>query len=312
MLYWRESEEMHMKMGVFQKYVALVGILFFAEMGLGALPLKDLPQNLGEKFRFDLMTPSGERIFRSSVLWESLQIDNPTYPKPAKCASNVTKVMDLSDLNQYRGESVGRLLKSVVDQGGSFIKWPKDKKGIIKKLNETYHGQLPVGTVVGGCLYSDCMAGKKGQRHAALVSNIGPDGVIYLYHNNWYRPENEGGARKPYMVSAQFLKLGNPRQWMQTPWIKIVRSSDGKIKDIIPQLPAIDDLDPTQYYISLVIPIEIEAEIANGTVQTTNPFSGSMGNNTQLLDILNNPDNLNTAPPSDIFDVDLEIESEGR
>lgn len=266
-----------------------------------ALPLEQLPGDLGVKFRFDLLTPTGEKIFRNSVQWYSKQVDNPAYPQPAKCAVNVSKVLEMSGLRNYSAQSVGQLLKNIVDRGGRFVKMPKDRNGIVEKLNTIYGGKIPAGTVVGGCLYSDCFTGVKGQRHSAVVSDMDKDGRLFLYHNNWYRPENEGGVWKTHMISKYFLGKGLKRQWMKTPWLKIVRNSAGKVTDIIPLLPAVDDLDPTQYFISMAIPKEIVAEVNAGAGRPTDPFkagfaayekAGLSGNAAQLI------------PASDNFDVE--------
>lgn len=236
--------------------------LLFSSPAMAGLPRVDLPADLAGKYRFELLTPTGEKIFRNSVLWYSEQMDHPDYPQPAKCAANVSKVYRMSGLNGYSAQSVAMLLKKVIDGGGRFVKLPRDRSGIADKINSVYGGRLPAGAVVGGCLYSDCFKGETGQRHSAVIADTGPDGTVYLYHNNWYRPENEGGAWKEHMVSRYYLERGLKRQWMKTPWIRIIRGADGRVSDVKPLLPAVDDLDPTQYFISIAIPAEITAELA--------------------------------------------------
>lgn len=281
----------------------LVFILFIGFQNfqvLAALTPRATPEDLGTLYKFDMLTPTGDRIFRNCILWESIQIDHPDYPNPRMCASNVSKVMRMSDLPQYSNAGVGELLKTVVDNGGRFIKLPKDKYEIIQKLNTyVYNGNLPVGTIIGGCLYSDCFEGREGQRHSAIVADIDNNGVVYLYHNNWYRPENEGGVWKPNMVSKMFLNLGFLRQWMTTPWLKIIRDpNNGKIVDITSMLPQIDDLDPFQYYLTLAIPKEITDEISAGEYRKT---YGRTSANILHFNNLNSPfQNTNYSDPFDI------------
>ncbi|MDQ7772505.1 MAG: hypothetical protein RDU13_03160 [Elusimicrobiales bacterium] len=236
--------------------------LLIASGARAGLPRVELPADLSREYRFELLSPTGEKIFRNSVLWYSEQIDHPEYPQPAKCAANVSRVYRMSGLTGYSAQSVAMLLKKINDGGGRFVRFPKDRRGFAEKLNSVYGGRLPAGAVVGGCLYSDCFRGETGQRHSAVVADTGPDGTVYLYHNNWYRPENEGGTWKEHMVSRYYLERGFRRQWMKTPWIRIIRGADGRVSDIRPLLPAVDDLDPTQYFISLAIPAEITAELA--------------------------------------------------
>ena len=267
-----------------------------------ALPLEQLPRDLGVEFRFDLLTPTGDEIFRNSVKWSSEQADHLSFPQPAKCAANVSKVLEMSGLRDYSAESVAQLLKNIVDKGGRFVKMPRVRKDFVDKLNTVYGGKIPAGTVVGGCMYSDCFKGEKGQRHAAVVSDMDKDGQLFLYHNNWYRPENEGGVWKTHMVSKYFLDKGLKRQWMKTPWIKIVRNSTGMVADIIPLLPAIDDLDPTQYFISMAIPKEIVSEINDGAGRPTNPFKdSSCAKKTYLPGYAGQ-----SEAESDLFDIELD------
>ncbi len=274
-------------------------ISLFSIFALASLTPRPTPDDLGGLYKFDLLTPTGDIIFRNSLIWESQQIDNLSYPRPLKCALNVTKVLSLSHLN-YSGESVGALLQSVVNGQGRYIKLPKEKYGIIEKLNSfLYNGNIPVGTVVGGCLYSDCFSGQQGQRHAALVAEIGSDGVLYVIHNNWYRPNNEGGVWKPFMVSKYFLNLGLIRQWMPTPWLKLIKDQNtGKIIDVISMMPRIDDLDPFQYNVSLVVPKEIHDEIINGKGRSTSGASSFKPNS------INTNDFGIESYNSDIFDID--------
>ncbi|HBE88469.1 MAG TPA: hypothetical protein DDW67_04935 [Elusimicrobia bacterium] len=274
---------------MFKPYFFALAALLVSSRALAGLPRVDLPADLSAAYRFELLTPTGEKVFRNSVLWYSGQIDHPEYPQPAKCAANVSKVYRMSGLNAYSAQSVAMLLKKIVDGGGPYVKLPKDKAGMIERLNAVYGGRLPAGAAVGGCLHSDCFRGETGQRHSAIVADTGPDGTVYLYHNNWYRPENEGGVWKEHMVSRYYLDRGFRRQWMKTPWIRIVRGPDGRVSDVKPLLPAIDDLDPTQYFVSIAIPAEIAAEAVSAAALPKAYLRG-----------------FPRAPLGDLFDVELD------
>jgi hypothetical protein len=71
------------------------------------------------------------------------------------------------------------------------------------------------------------------------------------------------------MVSKLFLEKGYIRQWMPTPWLRLIRNSAGVVTEIKSLMPQIDDLDPKQYYVSLAIPKEITVEIASGLGRST-------------------------------------------
>ncbi|MEZ4743087.1 MAG: hypothetical protein R3B45_11695 [Bdellovibrionota bacterium] len=168
-----------------------------------------------------------------------------------------------------------------------------NKSKTIDKLNKIYGGHIPVGTAVAGCLYSNCWSGASGERHVGLLGDTiwytphgetEPKETLLVYHNNWLRPENKAMGEsvdkaikedlwnnhpvgdmlisKQYYINKAFNKEDR-RQWMPTRWLYIKRDSDGKILDIESATPQIDDLDPFNYFVYLVIPKEIENEIKN-------------------------------------------------
>ena len=162
------------------------------------------------------------------------------------CAHNVSKVLEMSGLFAYGDYLIPNILNAVRVRGG----WvqaldSRDKRGFVRSLNEIFNGHLPVGALLNGCLYKDC-GGKGGDGHIAIIGHTDEDGIVYLYHNNWYRPDNEEGQRKPHMVSeAYYDEHGLRRQWMATPWIKVYRDEKTDlIVDVDGLLPALDDLDP--------------------------------------------------------------------
>lgn len=83
-----------------------------------------------------------------------------------------------------------------------------------------------------------------GDQHIGFIGHTDADGIVWIYHNNWYRPANENGQHKPYMISDANLRRGFERQWMATPWIQITRDATGKVTDVKSLVPAIDDMDP--------------------------------------------------------------------
>ena len=277
------------------KIYIILSILFLNFFTYAALPLRNLPANLSDEFQFSLLTPTGESLFRNSVLWESLQIDSPKYPMPAQCAANISKVFRMSGFLNYSGQSVAQLLQSLISDGGRFYKFPKTKNKLIEKINTIYGGKIPAGTIVGGCLYADCFSGQKGERHSAIVSNIDSDGNILIYHNNWYRPENENGKYKEHMISKLFLEMGFKRQWMQTPWIRLIRDTNNKVIDVISLVPKIDDMDPFQYYLTLVVPGPIYNELKK-------QFDFNLFSVSEFFA----PNIIMDLPPSDPFDIEFD------
>jgi hypothetical protein len=176
------------------------------------------------------------------------------------CAQNVDKVLQNAGITRYRDEGVRNLVAHVKSTGGVVQSFPTDKAAFIAKLNSFYGGHLPAGTLVAG---ENKHASNPGDQHVGFIGNVDPDGTVWIYHNNWYRPENEGGQRKPYMVSAQNLAHGMQRQFMATPWIKLTRDATGKITDVVSLMPQIDDMDPLNpnYGATLAVPAEIAHEL---------------------------------------------------
>lgn len=214
---------------------------------------------------FALSTPLGEEILEVSKRWEQEQLSMASeYAQPRMCAHNVSYVLERSGLQAYSDYLVPHMLDAVKVRGGLVRQLDnRDKQGFIDSLNRIFNGRLPLGTLVNGCLYRDC-SGEGGDGHIAILGETDEDGVVYLYHNNWYRPDNEGGVRKPYMVSEEYYEEhGLRRQWMKTPWIRVYRDRESDlIVDVEGLLPAIDDLDPyTGFFITVSIIPELLAEL---------------------------------------------------
>jgi hypothetical protein len=216
-------------------------------------------QDLGE-LTFEKLTPTGTTIMRASRWWMAAQDESPRYPKPRMCASNVSKVFFLGGVTRYDQEGVRNLIADVRTQGGAVFKMPQSKAPFIEKLGAIYGGHIPAGTVIAGM---NIHTSKPGDQHVGFIGHTDRDGTVWIYHNNWYRPANENGQRKPYMVSNENLRRGFERQWMATPWIRIKRDANDQIIDVTSLMPAIDDMDPfnASYQVTLAVPSELVSEL---------------------------------------------------
>jgi hypothetical protein len=232
-------------------------------------------------YGFDHLTPTGTHLFKAAVYWKSHQLEDPRYPVARMCASNVSKTLYLGGITEFNAEGVYNLIRSVGSQGGEVHRLPMpaksdaghlDKTAFLAALNAIDHGKIPTGTIVAGCLTSKCDA-MPGEQHVGIVGNADPDGTVWVWHNNWYRPENEGGAWKPFMVYGEnhdlYTVKGLRREWMPTPWLRLSRDGTGKIVDAVSLVPAIDDLDPfggayggtPKYFMTLALIPELAADL---------------------------------------------------
>ena len=232
-------------------------------------------------FKFDHLTPTGTHLFKGMVYWRDHQIEDLRYPVARMCASNVSKALFLGGVKKYNAEGVFNLVRSVGNQGGRVHRLPMpttrlpngrwDKTEFIAELNKVDHGRIPTGAIVAGCLTPLCDA-QPGEQHISIIGNVDPDGTVWIWHNNWYRPENvapDNTTWKPWMIYSEnhdlYLVQGLKRQWMPTPWLRIKRDLSGSIIDAVSLVPAIDDMDPfgtpATYFMTLAIPSEIVAEL---------------------------------------------------
>lgn len=200
----------------------------------------------------------------ASENWLREQIKYPQFPQPAMCANNVSVIFKKTGLDHYRSSLVPNMVSYVKHHGGIIIPLPKNRDALAKTLDVVFHGRIPTGSLVSGCLRSDC-SGEKGDGHVAIVGFTDHEERIHLYHNNWYRPDNfNPPQRKPWMVSEFYYNQGFLRQWMSTPWLRLEKDNEGVVRSQTVILPDIDDLDPTNYFVTLSIPREIidEADLA--------------------------------------------------
>lgn len=214
------------------------------------------------------VSPIGRKLVEKAIAWKVGQWNERVgYAKPARCAQNLSRVFSDAGMPQYSSDSViGMLSKTreAIEQSGQglYVQLPlNDSAGIRKALNRIYGGRLPVGAIVAGCNSPSCA--KFGpNEHIAFVGHAEADGDVWLYHNNWLREGVDRATFGPYMVSERNLKAGFPRQWMATPWMNIKLESDGEgVVAAQRLLPQIDDLDPHQYHLTIVVVPEIDREI---------------------------------------------------
>lgn len=194
-------------------------------------------------FEYDTLTPTSKKIMAASRWWMTVQDQSQysRYPKARMCASNVSKVLFLAGITNVDQEGVRNLIAEQNAAGAKSVKMSTNKAKFVQQLNGLAGGALPAGTLLSGL---SATSSAPGDQHIGFIGHEDADGTVWAYHNNWYRPENEGGARKPYMVSDANLRRGYPRQFMGTPWVKLTRNAAGQVTDAKSLMPAIDDLDP--------------------------------------------------------------------
>jgi hypothetical protein len=228
------------------------------------LQVKRSQRGLFEDRKYELITPTGEKLMAAALKWQAEQ-EKPAnakiFAQPAQCATNISKVMGIAGFPSYNSPLVPGLVAAIKAKGGLVIALPKDRAEIAKVISETFDNKIPTGTLVGGCLYKNC-SGNAGDGHIAMVGDIDQNGAVQLYHNNWYRPDNENGVWKPQMIPMSWYNQGYRRKFMATSWMNIFRDPPrvGTAYDVSIELPAIDDLDPTNYYVTLAVPVEVWKE----------------------------------------------------
>ncbi|MFZ9518928.1 MAG: hypothetical protein ACO3A4_00470 [Silvanigrellaceae bacterium] len=223
------------------------------------------PQDVFSKNRFHLITPTGAKIFAAIKTWESGQLKPDAagfYAQPAMCASNASRVLEMAGVTGYSSPLLVDMVNAVKKRGGLVLQLPKDPVAIAEKIKSVFGGRLPVGSFVSGCLRPDC-SGQAGDGHIALVGDIDDSGYIKIYHNNWYRPDNVPDKRwREFMIPMEWYNKGYRRMWMPTPWVYLKRDKLGFPNNIMVRIPEIDDLDPTNYYVTISIPSEIMKEVS--------------------------------------------------
>lgn len=244
----------------------------------------DLSKVYSEGRRYELITPTGEALMAACLSWQQ---DQPNYAgeyaQPTQCAHNISKVFSLAGLAAYNSSGVQELLKQVEDKKGLYFPLDKQPNDILKKISDLFGGKLPTGTLVAGFQNQD-MSGEGSDGHVAMIGDITKSGALKLYHNNWYRPTcNDGSTTGPCNTGwkmEQWVENMIPKDWlntkdknqnyyqrrfMPTPWIDILRQPPyiGTPSSLHIELPDIDDLDPTNDFVFIAIPVEILNELSN-------------------------------------------------
>ncbi len=211
-------------------------------------------------FAYDRLTPTSARMMRAARWWMGAQDESPRYPKPRMCATNVSKVLFLSGITSFDQEGVRAMLADVAAGGARVHKLPMAHADFVAALNTIDGGHIPAGTLVAGM---NIHTSRPGDQHIGMIGHTDPDGTVWIYHNNWYRPENEAGLRKDHMISDENLRRGFPRQWMATPWLRVTRDASGKITRATSLLPALDDMDPFNgnYRITMAVLPQVAREL---------------------------------------------------
>ncbi|MFZ9520786.1 MAG: hypothetical protein ACO3A4_09935 [Silvanigrellaceae bacterium] len=217
--------------------------------------------------RFERITPTGERIFAAALEWmKKQQAEADRYAMPAQCANNVSRVFEMAGITSYSSPLLADMVNAARLRGGWVIPLPRETRAIAKVLEQYFSGAVPVGTLVSGCLRPDC-SGQAGDGHISLVGDIDSNDHQLLYHNNWYRPEDR--PWRPHMIPLGWYQQGYKRKWMPTPWLSRQRDNQGILADVGIVIPEIDDLDPTNYHVTLTVIPEILKEMKNAQALAT-------------------------------------------
>jgi hypothetical protein len=246
----------------------------------------ELRFNTTGPWKIEYSTPLGMKLFKESLSWIDNQPDNRA--QPANCAFNVSDVYENAgfDGQVYRTVSsplVLGMMEKAEAKGGKVIRMrTKSKADFIRVLNQELGGKIPVGAMIAGCENTTC-EGTAGAGHIGMLGDVDSNGYLQVYHNNWYRPDNEGGRWKAHMISKDHYNNGCLRQWMPTPWLKVIRNNPSNpdlITDVVSAFPSqhgIDDLDPFTYYGFVGIAREMWDEIQEGKLTRGSVNSGGGG-----------------------------------
>lgn len=248
-----------------------------------------------QRWRFDRITPTGEKIMAAALEWRRGQeFEAQRYAKPAQCANNVSRVLEMAGLTSYSSPLLMDMVNYARRRGGLVIELPKQTRTIAKLIEENFAGALPVGTLISGCLNRDC-SGDAGDGHISVVGHVDSNDHLHLWHNNWYRPENR--PWRTHMIPLDWYQSGYLRKWMSTPWISRVRNEIGQLANVGVVIPEIDDLDPTNYYVTLTIIPEILAEMKKGLDLRTDGEGGVMPFKENIGSRPTQPQPLPSPPP---------------
>jgi hypothetical protein len=214
------------------------------------------------KYRFERITPTGERIMAASLEWERLQESEAArYAKPAQSANNVSRVLEMAGLKDYSSPLMMDMIAAVHRRGGIAVELPKESRAIARFVEEHFEGSLPAGSLVTGCIKRDC-SGEAGDGNISIVGHVDGKDQLNLWNNNWFRPENR--PWREHMIPLNWYQAGFPRKWMSTPWLNRKRNLVGALTDVGAVLPELGEVNPTDHYVTLTILPEIMSELKQG------------------------------------------------
>jgi len=215
-----------------------------------------------KKHRFDVMTPTGERIFAASRAWmQAQEIEAGLYSQPFQSANNISRILELAGLSVYSSPIIADVMNAVRNRGGWLISLPQNADLRIETLERYFGGNLPAGTLISGCSSKDC-SGTFAQSELGIVGEIDANDHQQIYHNNGFRPENR--PWRPHMIPLSWFRQGYQYKWMPTPWISRQRDSRGVLVEARVVLPEIEAFDPSKSFVTLAVIPEILTEIKKG------------------------------------------------
>jgi hypothetical protein len=207
-----------------------------------------------------------DSVLLNAKIWEAqqwaIESNRTQYAQPRMCAKNLSRVLEKSGLNSYSHQTVLGFLRKVRRQQsktgkGKYVVMPTaDKRGSIEIINKVFGGHIPDGTILAGCKAGGCRDSSDGKQHVGIITKTDINGIVWVHHNNWLR---EGDRRKwaHAMVSRRNLSNGVERQWMKTPWLKLIKVGS-KVVDYKVLVPVIDDFNPNLFSMVLATLPELE------------------------------------------------------
>jgi hypothetical protein len=219
-------------------------------------------EELLAKYRFERITPTGERIMASSLEWAKAQeTEAERYAKPAQSANNVSRVLEMAGFREYSSPLMMDMIAAVRRRGGLVVELPKESRAVARFVEEHFEGSLPAGAIISSCLKRDC-SGESGDGNISIVGNVDDQDQLHLWHNNWFRPENR--PWREHMIPLSWYQSGFPRKWMSTPWLTRKRNLVGALADVAVVIPELEQLDPTDHFVTITILPEIMNELGQG------------------------------------------------
>ena len=155
------------------------------------------------------------------------------------CASNVSKVLFLSGSLATTREGV----ETSSPRSAARAARPQDvaEQGEVHREAELDpHVDIPAGNARLGPQHH--VVPNPGDQHVGIIGHTDRGGVVWIYQNNWYRPENEGRAKPSW--SPTRTSVGFPASGWRPRGSSSRSPRSIKVTDVKTMIPAIDDMDP--------------------------------------------------------------------